>query len=90
MTERTSSGTVGLGGGEDGPVVTPESLPRQVGRQLVRRWKSLAAVATTGLTAWWLYGVDGGWSADAIAFTLFAVSILGYTAFTLYTDLEPS
>lgn len=67
----------------------PADLERSPARAAVlARWKHAAVAVVVGATSWALYRVDGGWSLDATAFALAAVAIVGYSLFTLRSDLE--
>lgn len=75
-------------GDEADVTVEPESMPRQVTKQVARRWKHFLVAAVTAITTWHLYNLDGTWSTDALAFGIITAGILAYTLVTLYSDLR--
>lgn len=67
--------------------VEPKSRVRVGIEEVHRRWKHWLAIAATGVTTWFLYGINDTWSTDAIAFGAITLIMLIYTLTTLVADV---
>lgn len=77
----------GLGADTD-VAVEPKGRARLIGEEIVRRWKHWLAIGATGVTTWFLYGINDTWSTDAIAFSTITGVLIVYTLVTLISDIE--
>lgn len=87
-SDGTQSRSVGLGEISTETAVEPQSLPVQVLKQVLRRWKTFGAIAVTALTTYAIYTVDGEFSKDAWIFGAMTVTLFVYAILTLRADLK--
>lgn len=86
--EETRSQRQGLGKRGERTEFVHDSLPKQILRQLRRRWKMLGSIVVTSITTAAIYRVDESFSLDVIAFVLLTLALLLYTILTIRNDVH--